>query len=290
MINIVYTILYSGPSSYNPVTGEEYGTTFPLVSVEDMVAAQFLLLDYLGVDEVNCSIGSSLGGMQAQIAAANYSERVKKTISISSCAQSHPSSIAMRYIQRRIIMADPNWKNGHYYGQTFPVVGMQHARELGTISYRSGPEWDMRFGNKRANSSKTPDFCPDFLIETYLDKQGEKFCTSYDPNSLLYISKAMDLFDMGDGYSSLVEGLSRVKCPILVMGVTTDILFPIHQQRELARLLKAAGNNNVVYYELDSIFGHDTFLIDIDNVGSAIRVSYSFIYSFSCLIMIGIFG
>ena len=92
-------------------------------------------------------------------------------VSISGCAQSHPSSIAMRYVQRRILMADPNWNNGHYYGKSFPVIGMQHARELATISYRSGPEWQMRFGQKRAEPDRVPDFCPDFEIERYLDHQ-----------------------------------------------------------------------------------------------------------------------
>jgi homoserine O-acetyltransferase len=206
----------SGPSSTNPTTGERYAMTFPLVSIEDMIRAQFLLLDDLGVSRLHASVGASLGGMQSIMSAALYPDRVGRVISISSCLQTHPSSIAMRYVQRQILMGDPDWKDGQYYDISFPRMGMQHARVVGMIAYRSGPEWEQRFGHKRRDMDSPPDFCQDFEIEYYLDKQGERFCEAYDPNSLLYISKAMDLFDMSDGYSSLEEGVSRVTCPVLV--------------------------------------------------------------------------
>ncbi|XP_061169662.1 uncharacterized protein LOC133179004 isoform X1 [Saccostrea echinata] len=261
----------TGPSSINPLTGKQYATTFPLISVDDMVKANFLLLDELGIDKLHACVGSSLGGMLSLMATAEYPERVGRIISISSCAQSHPSSIAMRYLQRKTIMSDPNWNKGHYYDGTYPKMGMKLAREIATLTYRSGPEWDERFSRQRIDPNSPNTLCPTFTIESYLEYQGESFSTKYDPNSLLYISKAMDLFDMGEGYGSLKEGLSRVKCPVMVIGVQTDILFPIWQQRTLAQLLQESGNNGVTFYELNSLYGHDTFLLDINGVGAAVK-------------------
>ncbi|XP_077986854.1 uncharacterized protein LOC144441179 [Glandiceps talaboti] len=261
----------TGPSSINPVTNKEYGTTFPIITVEDMVNVQFLLLDYLGIDKLHASVGSSLGGMSSLLAAAVHPDRVKRVTSISACAQSHPSSIAQRYLQRRCIMTDPNWNKGHYYGKTYPKMGMKLAREIATINYRSGPEWGHRFGRKKISENEKPSLCPYFRIESYLDYQGESFAVKYDPNSLLYISKAMDMFDIGEGFDSLTDGLSRIVCPVMVLGVQTDILFPVWQQRELSELLQKAGNDAVTYYEINSIFGHDTFLLDLSNVGAAVK-------------------
>ena len=137
-------------------------------------------------------------------------------------------------------MADPSWRRGRYYGRAFPHAGLKVAREIGTISYRSGPEWEERFGRRRA-AEGVPTLTEDFLVETYLAHQGEKFCLQYDPNSYLYVSKAMDLFDLGDGAPSREAGVARVKCPTLVIGVASDMLFPVWQQRELAEMLRRAG-------------------------------------------------
>ncbi|XP_063425088.1 uncharacterized protein LOC134708466 [Mytilus trossulus] len=261
----------TGPSSINPVTNKKYATTFPVISVEDMVKAQFLLLDNLGIEKLHSSVGSSLGGMCSLQAAVMYPERVGRLISISSCAHSHPSSIAMRYLQRKAIMSDPNWNKGHYYGAKYPKMGMKLAREIATITYRSGPEWDRRFNRDRIDTTCPPTLCPTFSIESYLEHQGESFSTKYDPNSLLYISKAMDLFDIAESYESLHAGLSRVNCPVMVIGVQTDILFPIRQQRKLATALQESGNPTVTFYELNSLYGHDTFLLDLNGVGAAVK-------------------
>lgn len=260
----------SGPSSINVNTNRPYATTFPIIGIEDMTNAIFLLLDELGIQKLHGSVGSSLGGMLSLQSAVSYPDRVGRLVTISSCAQSHPSSIAMRYLQRKCIMCDPNWNQGHYYGKAYPKIGMKLAREIATITYRSGPEWDERFGRDRI-SDDPPSLCPTFLIESYLEHQGESFSTKYDPNSLLYMSKAMDMFDIGEGYDSLEEGLSRVKCPVMVIGVQTDVLFPIWQQRELAAILQQAGNPQVTFYELNSLFGHDTFLLDLNGVGAAVK-------------------
>lgn len=328
----------TGPSSKDPVDNERYGTRFPILTVDDMVRAQFRLLDGLGIQKLAASVGSSMGGMQSLSAGVLFPERVGKIVSISGCARSHPYSIAMRHTQRQVLMMDPNWARGFYYDSIPPHSGMKLAREIATVTYRSGPEWEMRFGRRRADPSKQPALCPDFLIETYLDHAGEKFCLEYDPNSLLYVSKAMDLFDLGHIQQSemrlrraeaeariahgdlaalqadpacsltlpeqpykeqpesaatvppsdqavasgspegppsdLVAGLTPLKNhPVLVMGVSSDILFPAWQQREIADTLRAGGNQNVEHIELGedvSMFGHDTFLLDLKNIGGAL--------------------
>ncbi|KAI8988390.1 homoserine O-acetyltransferase [Mycotypha africana] len=347
----------TGPSSVDPADGERYATRFPIVTIYDMVRAQFKLLDHLGIEKLHASVGSSMGGMQSVAAAKLFPDRVKRLISISACVRSHPYSIALRHTQRQVLMADPNWNKGFYYKGIPPHIGMKLAREIATISYRSGPEWELRFGRKRAHENQSPALCPDFLIETYLDHQGERFCLQYDPNSLLYISKAMDIFDMSSsqfdklqsqrkhnlskleeivkkqqqlrngseadssrimaeacrsivGHQSaleqterddlndnhqqevkngeskrplttlsssdpatqdLVQGMKGINMPTLVLGVQSDILFPVWQQKEIAECLRAAGNKRVTYYELDAMFGHDTFLIDRVSVGGAIK-------------------
>lgn len=259
----------TGPSSIDPRTGEPYAVDFPVVTVNDMVRAQLLLLDSLGVSRVHASIGASLGGMQSLALAMIAPERVARVVSISAASHSHPMSIALRFVQRQAVVADPAWRGGRYYGKSFPHAGLKVAREIGTITYRSGPEWEERFGRRRA-SEGPPKLGEDFLVETYLAHQGEKFCLQYDPNSYLYVSKAMDLFDLGQGFATREAGVARVKCPTLVIGVESDMLFPVWQQRELADMLKAAGTP-LTYVELAAPYGHDTFLIEVEAVGAPIR-------------------
>ncbi|KAF8639722.1 hypothetical protein AX17_000984 [Amanita inopinata Kibby_2008] len=311
----------TGPSSIEPATGKPWATRFPILSIFDMVGAQFCLLDHLGVRKLYASVGSSMGGMQSLASGWLFPDRVGKIVSISGTARSTPSSIAMRYAQRSVLMADPNWNNGFYYDGLPPHTGMKLARQIATITYRSGPEWDQRFGRQfRAlpesdmSDPRTPALCPDFLIETYLDHQGEQFCLKYDANSLIYISKAMDLFDMtlpaledlkirpssilsstqtvsstqphrtshskshpppvnpAPHLTALAEGMIPLThIPILILGVQSDILFTVEQQREVADALRMSGNEWVSYYELGGVWGHDTFLIDVHNVGGAIR-------------------
>ncbi|PHH54598.1 Serine O-acetyltransferase [Ceratocystis fimbriata CBS 114723] len=326
----------TGPSSIDPADGARYATRFPILTLQDMVRAQFRLLDHLDIATLYASVGSSMGGMQSLAAGVLFPDRVGRVVSISGCARSHPYSIAMRHTQRQVLMMDPNWNRGFYYGRVPPHAGMKLAREIATVTYRSGPEWEQRFGRRRADPQKPPALCPDFLIETYLDHAGEKFCLTYDPNSLLYVSKAMDLFDLGaeyrkvsetrraerqrlleagealpiDGAScgltlpdspyteqpspaspvvssassssrnggppeDLVKGLVMMKnTPTLVMGAASDILFPAWQQKEIADALELAGNTQVAHFELTqemSMFGHDTFLLDLKNIGENLR-------------------
>ncbi|KAF9534760.1 homoserine O-acetyltransferase [Crepidotus variabilis] len=309
----------TGPSTLEPISQTPWATRFPVLSIFDMVQAQFHLLDNLGIEKLYASVGSSMGGMQSLAAGWLHPSRVGKVVSISGTARSSPSAIAMRYAQRSVLMADPNWNKGFYYDALPPHTGMKLARQIATITYRSGPEWEQRFGrrlrplpdNTDASESgpRTPALCPDFLIETYLDHQGESFCLKYDANSLIYISKAMDLFDMtlpalqelglspstppiASSFSPpspeaeaakkpyaipipqtpLSLGLKPLsKTPMLILSSQSDILFPPEQQREVFEALKAAGNKHVRYYELGGVWGHDTFLIDVEGVGGAVR-------------------
>ncbi|KAK4561649.1 Serine O-succinyltransferase [Recurvomyces mirabilis] len=328
----------TGPASLDPVSKQPYATSFPILTMQDMVRAQFRLLDYLGIDKLYASVGSSMGGMQSLAAGVMEPDRVPRIVSISGCARSHPYSIAMRHTQRQVLMSDPNWAQtrGNYYSALPPHQGMKLARQIATVTYRSGPEWEKRFGRRRADGSRPPALCPDFLIETYLDHAGEKWCLEYDANSLLYVSKAMDLFDLGkemqdsttmrrrdnagklQGASSqqlpadvcslalpdepyeekessadimdgktpgssdigstsedLVKGMAALRdTPALVLGVASDILFPAFQQREIADTLRRVGNRRVTHVELGedrSLFGHDTFLLDLEGVGGEIK-------------------
>ncbi|KAH6674733.1 Alpha/Beta hydrolase protein [Halenospora varia] len=326
----------TGPSSVDPADGKRYATRFPILTMEDMVRAQFRLLDGLGITKLYASVGASMGGMQSLAAGVLFPERVGRIASISGCARSHPYSIAMRHTQRQVLMMDPKWNRGFYYDSVPPHAGMKLAREIATVTYRSGPEWENRFGRRRADPSKQPALCPDFLIETYLDHAGEKFCLEYDPNSLLYVSKAMDMFDLGaeaqaasasrraanmshlashlsdrsydeascsltlpdspykeqpeadapkdlnapvipssEPPQDLILGLNVLRDhPALVMGVESDILFPAWQQREIAETLRRGGNKNVTHVELGedvSLFGHDSFLLDLEHIGGCLK-------------------
>jgi len=199
----------TGPSSSDPSTGQRYATRFPILTIDDMVRSQLHLLSSLEITDLYASVGASMGGMQSLSAALQLGPKVRKLVSISGCARTHPYSIAMRHTQRQVLMADPHWKRGFYYNSVPPHIGMKLAREIATITYRSGPEWEKRFGRTRADPSQPPAFCPDFLIETYLDHQGEKFCLEYDANSLLYVSKAMDMFDLSFEHQQYILRLRR---------------------------------------------------------------------------------
>ncbi|MDD9872480.1 MAG: homoserine O-acetyltransferase [Deltaproteobacteria bacterium] len=257
----------TGPSSTNPKTGEPWATDFPVITVGDMVRAQLLLLDHLKIEKLHAAVGASLGGMQSLQIAALAPQRVGRIVSISAALRSYPQSIALRFVQRQAVMLDPEWRGGRYYGSSFPHRGQKVAREIGTITYRSGPEWIERFGRERG--AAPPGLGEDFSVESYLVHQGEKFCLQYDPNSYLYISKAMDLFDLAPPGES-APPLARICAPALVVGVSSDVLFPAWQQRELAERLEAEGCP-VTWSLIDGHYGHDTFLIDRQRIGAPLK-------------------
>lgn len=260
----------TGPASPHPGDGAPYGLRFPLVTVWDLVRAQALLLQSLGIGQVHAVIGASLGGMQSLAFGALFPHGVRRLVAISTPGRSYPLSIALRFVQRQAVMRDPRWQGGSYAPGHGPVDGLRQAREIGTITYRSGPEWDGRFARQRAGVDPSL-LGADFQVESYLVRQGERFVESgFDANSFLYLSKAMDLFDLGEGADSYEAGISRIHARTLVIGVTTDLLFPIHQQEEVARILRECGRE-ARFVRLDSVFGHDAFLIETDRFGEIIR-------------------
>eukprot|EP00794_Sanderia_malayensis_P015821 gene15821-17416_t len=270
----------TGPSSINAETNKPYGGDFPIISIEDIVRAQFILLDHMQIEKVHAVIGSSLGGMISLLFTALYPERVGRMISISACAAANPTAIAFRYVQRLALMSDPAWRQGNYYKFGLPAAGMQLARKIATLTYRSGPEWEERFGRDRIkkNDVQLPRICgSEFEIEDYISHQGENFFkrSQYDPNSMIYLSKAMDLFDMSDGFENMEEGLARIRAPSLIMGASSDILFPSKQQVELYELIRNSGNTNVILKIIEGHYGHDTFLLDVNGMGSKINSKHT---------------
>ena len=259
-----------GRSSTNPKTGEPWATDFPIVTVADMVRAQLCCCSTTwGSSTCTRRWARPSAGCSRSSSRRWLPKRVGSVVSISAAARSYPQSIAMRFVQRQAVMLDPDWKGGRYYGSSFPHRGQKVAREMGTITYRSGPEWQERFGRERV-AEGVPRLDEDFQVEAYLVHQGEKFCLQYDPNSYLYISKAMDLFDLTAPGPGGVPLVNSVRAPALVIGVTSDVLFPCWQQREVKDLL-VRNRCPVSYVEIDGHYGHDTFLIDKDRVGQPLR-------------------
>lgn len=252
----------TGPASINPATGEPYRLDFPVLSIEDIAAGGAAVADALRVERLYCVIGPSMGGMSALAFALIYPARVDSLVLISSAARALPFAIAMRSLQREMIRFDPAW-NGGNYAPPGPEEGMHLARKLGMISYRSAAEWKKRFGRERVGGASEP-FGIEFEIESYLEHHAQKFAGSFDANCYLYLSRAMDLFDVADHGGCLEQGMACLAARrALVIGVASDILFPLSQQRELAKLLQAQGRE-VQLAELNSIQGHDSFLVDMD--------------------------
>ena len=264
----------TGPASIDPASGEPYRTDFPLLSVEDIAAAARAACLALGIDHVHTIAGCSLGGMDVLAYALLYPGTYRDLVSISGAVHARPMAIAVRSLQRDIIRTDPAWAGGRYPTDGGPAEGMRLARKLGMMSYRSGAEWLQRFGRQRIDPAERGDdpHGPDFEVERYLDHNARRFIDTFDANCYLYLSHAMDLFDVADhGEGSVEAAMQRIDARrALVAGVQTDWLFPLEQQREIGRLLADAGVD-VSLHELASIHGHDSFLIDQDRFAPMMR-------------------
>ena len=268
----------TSPVSINEKTKKPYRLTFPELSVEDMARGSYLLLKKLGIDRVKYLIGPSLGGMQALALSSLYNNIVENIILISTATQAHPYAIAIRSLQREVIRKDPLWNNGFYDYDKPPLNGVRIARKIGMTSYRSPREWIQRFGRKRTSEEKLNQntFGVDntnfeYEIESYLEHHAIKFQKLFDANCYLYLSRAMDWFDLADHGNSTQEVFSRFKIEnALVISAKSDTLFPPQQQKEIAEGLSQSGTK-VEYKELQSIQGHDSFLVDIDTFGKEIR-------------------
>ncbi len=263
----------TGPASSDPTTGERYGLDFPELTLEDVAHSAHEVLRHLKVDRLHSVVGSSMGGMTALIFCMLYPSVSESLVAISSSMRALPFAIALRSLQREIVRTDPEWNGGDYDPGAGPVSGMRLARKVGMITYRSAQEWEQRFGRDQAAAEwQTGEpFGISFAIESYLQAHANKFTGDFDPNCYLYISRAMDLFDVEEHGGSIEIGLSKVAIRrALIIGVVTDILFPIHQQKELADDLRKFVND-VEFVKLDSINGHDSFLVDIDSFDPVIR-------------------
>jgi homoserine O-acetyltransferase len=229
----------------------------------DIVKAQKRLLDHLGIRRLLCLVGGSIGGMQALEWAVEYPETVFSAIPIASTARRTALSIGLSEAQRQAIMADPNWRNGDYYGSEPPNKGLALARIIGHITYLSEASMERKFGRKlRENAAFKLDFSPDFQVESYLHYQGQKFVERFDANSYLYITKASDYFDLGEqkGEGSLVKAFSRARAKFLVISFSSDWLYPTSQSKEMVTAMKKAGRD-VSFCEIQVDFGHDSFLL-----------------------------
>ena len=275
----------TGPASIDPATGKVYKLTFPDLTLEDVANASYELVRGLGIERLACLLGNSMGGMSALGYLVQHPGSVRTHISISTAPTAQPFAIAIRSLQREAIRLDPNWDRGNYDDEHYPEAGMSIARKLGVITYRSAMEWVGRFARIRLDHETRAEGDPfgvEFAVESYLAGHARRFVRNFDPNCYLYLSRASDWFDVaehgpgstaggaesGDAIATALRQIHLERA--LVIGVSTDILFPLTQQQQIADGLRAGGAE-VDFVALDSPQGHDAFLVDIANFGAAIR-------------------
>ena len=253
----------TGPSSINPKTGKPYGLDFPIITIKDMVKAQKYLIDYLGIDQLLSVAGGSMGGMQVLEWMATYPEKIKSAIPIATATKHSPQQIALNEVGRQAIMADPNWNEGNYYDSELPAKGLAVARMLGHITFMSDKSMEEKFGRQRKGDKGLAKFTADFEVEGYLHYRGNNFVKRFDANSHLYITKAMDLLDVSNG-RPLHEAFNGLKAKILVIAFKSDWLYPTYQSLEIIKACKQAGVN-ATYCEIESTYGHDAFLLELES-------------------------
>lgn len=250
----------TGPSSINPATGKPYGLSFPMVTIKDMVHAQKHLIDHLGITKLMSLIGGSVGGMQVLRWCADYPEMVASAIPLATTARHSAQAIAFNEVARQAIMADPEWNNGDYYDGAGPTHGLAVARMIGHVTYLSDESMREKFGRRLHRSALSFDFTGDFQVESYLHHQGKKFVNRFDANSLLYITKAADYFDLERGGGNLLVNEALADVPFLVVSFTSDWLYPTYQSRDIVSALKKNGSD-VSFCEIEAQWGHDAFLM-----------------------------
>jgi homoserine O-acetyltransferase len=251
----------TGPGSINPETGKRYNLDFPKLTVRDMVKAQSLLIDYLGIDRLHAVIGGSMGGMQTLQWTIDFPERVGRYIALACGARHTAQAIAFNDTGRQAIITDPKWQQGNYEPEDGPAHGLAVARMMAHITYLSDVGMEAKFGRKRRNGDQSKEhFDVEFEVESYLRYQGQSFVTRFDPNTYLYLTKALDRFDLFGEDKSLDSTLSAVTAPGLVVGFTSDWLYPPQGNREIAEALLRLGKD-ATYAELAMDFGHDSFLV-----------------------------
>ena len=261
----------TGPASINPATGCPYGMTFPVITIGDMVRAQRMLIDSLGIQRLLSVSGGSMGGMQALEWAVAWPDRVVSAIPIAATTRHSAQQIAFNEVGRQAIMADPDWNNGDYYSTKPPARGLAVARMVGHITYMSDESMREKFGRRlRGKENFGFGFDVDFEVESYLRYRGSQFVGRFDANSYLYITKAMDYFDLTNGRGSVAQAFEGVGARFLVISFSSDWLYPSYQSQEIVRALRSM-NRDVAYVELEANYGHDSFLVDVAEQANLVR-------------------
>lgn len=260
----------TGPSSINPASGKPYRLDFPELTIWDIASAAQRVLDHLGIEQLRVMVGPSMGGMSGLAWLYLHPNGARHFLGVSSSACAEPFSIAIRSLQREAIVSDPDFRNGRYTEEHWPRTGMRIARKLGMITYRSAREWRRRFGRLTQNRYPPQVYGMNYAVESYLENAAEKFISQYDPCSYVYLSRAMDWFDVAEGHKSLTDALSHIALEsVRMIGVNSDILFPLHQQREIAEAFRANGVPSRLV-TLPSDQGHDAFLVDYARFNPAV--------------------
>ncbi len=272
-INVLGSCLgSSGPASVDPASGNQYGMDFPVITIADMVRAQAILLDHLEIETLAAVIGGSMGGMQALSWASIFPDRVRSAIVIAATARHSAQNIAFHEVGRQAIMADPNWQGGNYYeGDAAPAKGLSVARMAAHITYMSEEGLTEKFGrNLQDRDAKSFGFGADFQVESYLRHQGSTFVDRFDANSYLYITRAMDYFDLAEAHDGvLAKAFTGTKTRFCLISFDSDWLYPTAESRQIVHALNAAGAA-VSFVELSSPFGHDSFLLDAPDMNRII--------------------
>lgn len=259
----------TGPSSF-AADGRRYGARFPVITIADMVRAQHHLIQQLGIQRLFAVAGGSMGGMQALQWAVSYPDHVAHVLFIASTPRASAQNIAFNEIGRQAIYADPYWNNGDYYDGIFPKNGLAVARMVGHITYMSETSLAEKFGRVLSADPETGALFPDvFAVESYLQYQGKKFVERFDANSYLYITRALDYFDISAGYASMTDALQHVRAKFLIISFTSDWLYTYEQAQELADGLRANGCT-VDHHHIQSHFGHDSFLVEVETMSQVI--------------------
>lgn len=258
----------TGPSSVRPETGSPYGLHFPLITIRDMVEAQRRLIDHLGIESLLCVVGGSMGGMQTLQWVASYPERVRSAIPIATALKNSPQQIAFNEVVRQSIMADPTWRDGNYYDDGQPEKGLAIARMIGHITFMSDQSMEEKFSRRLKNGNYSFRFGADFEVESYLRYRGDSFVKRFDANSYLYVTKALDYFDVSGGRLVGANGCERIR--FLVISFKSDWLYPSYQSQEIVKELKRKACD-VTYCDIASTYGHDAFLLEVNEQTNLIR-------------------
>jgi len=260
----------TGPSSIDQKTGKPYAMDFPIVTIRDMVNAQYkLITDHLKINKLHAVIGGSIAGMQVLEWAVLYPEMMKMIVPIATPTKLSSQAIGFNKVGRHAIMIDPEWKEGNYYADKKKIHGLGLARMVAHITYLSEEGMQHKFGRERTKEADMFSFNERFQVESYLDHQGEKFIKRFDANSYLYLSKAMDLFDLSRGFKSLEEAISRIKAKTLYLYFSSDWLFPEYQALEMIDSFHK-HNKDIISFKIESHAGHDAFLIEYDKINPII--------------------